>query len=93
MTIAKGTHKFKLVKNILEVIYGLTWVAALFVVVFTFYTQPMQTAAITSAAVIGGTIVFTTILILTISTVDTRNLLADIYALNAAGVDADEKGI
>ena len=84
MSKVKGTHKFQVVKTLLEVIYGLTWVFALFAIVFYFKDNQTKEAALVCAAILGGTVVFTTVLILTISTIDSRNLLSDIYALNLA---------
>ena len=93
MPVAKGTHKFQVVRSLFEVIYALSWLAAIFVVILSFNIYPTKTAAIITAGVIGSVIVLTTMLILTISTVDTRNLLADIYALNVAEVEAYENDI
>ena len=93
MPVAKGTHKFQVIKSVFEVIYAVSWVIALFVVILSFNAYPTQTAAIISAGVISGTLALTAILIMTISTVDTRNFLSDIYALNIAEVEAFEKEI
>jgi len=93
MPVAKGIQKFQIIKSVFEVIYALSWVVSLFVVILSFNSYPIQTAAIISAGVIGANIALTAILILTISAVDTRNFLSDIYALNVAEVEAYEKEI
>ena len=91
MSAVKGTHKFQIVKTVLEVIYALTWVATIFAVITAALTYPGQQAALIGAGIIGGAIVFSTVLILTICTVDSRNLLSDIYALNLSEVEAYER--
>ena len=83
----KGTHKFQVIRTLLEIIYGLSWVAALFIIVMYFKSDPTMQGALVCAGILAITIVSTTILILTISTIDSRNLLADIYALNSADTD------
>ncbi len=88
MSQAKATHKFRIVTTLLEVVYGLAWVGVIASVVGYFMLYPQEQAVLLSAATVGAAIFVTTVLILTISIVDTRNILADIYALNIAEAEA-----
>ncbi len=93
MPVAKGIHKFQIIKGVFEILYALIWAAALFLVILSFNAYPTQTAVIISAGVVGSTLALTAILIMTISTVDSRNFLSDIYALNIAEVEAYEREV
>jgi len=74
-------NKFNVVKTTLEVIYGLTWAIAIVsaVIVLLIDSYSGEEKILISAGIIGGTIMCTTMILLTVCAIESRNFLAELY--------------